>query len=61
MCLLELKEEMALCSRAVFGMEPSQMSFLYFLMYSNAAGGALKLLEATPGSAQEFRVKVRNV
>ncbi|KAA0703845.1 Amine oxidase [flavin-containing] [Triplophysa tibetana] len=53
----ELKEEMALCSRAVFGMEPSQMSFLYFLMYSNAAGGALKLMEATPGSAQEFRVK----
>lgn len=53
----EIKEEMGLCSRAVFGMEPLQLSFLYFLMYSAAAGGALKLLEATPGSAQEFRVK----
>ncbi|XP_051541667.1 probable flavin-containing monoamine oxidase A [Myxocyprinus asiaticus] len=53
----EIKEELGLCSRAVFGMEPAQMSFLYFLMYSAAAGGALQLLETTPGAAQEFRVK----
>ncbi|XP_030624997.1 probable flavin-containing monoamine oxidase A [Chanos chanos] len=53
----ELKEELGLCSRAVFGMEPTQMSFLYFLMYSSAAGGTLRLLETTPGSAQEYRVK----
>lgn len=54
----ELKEEMGLCSRAVFGVEPSQMSLLFFLMYSAAAGGVLKLLETTPGAAQEFKVKV---
>ncbi|XP_041914302.1 probable flavin-containing monoamine oxidase A [Alosa sapidissima] len=53
----ELKEEMALCSRAVFGVEPSQMSLLFFLMYSAAAGGVMRLLETTPGAAQEFRVK----
>uniref|UniRef100_A0A668A0I9 Amine oxidase n=1 Tax=Myripristis murdjan TaxID=586833 RepID=A0A668A0I9_9TELE len=54
----ELKEEMELSSRAVFGMEPAQMSFLFFLMYAAAAGGVLALLENTPGSAQEFKVKV---
>ncbi|KAM7393180.1 hypothetical protein PAMA_008027 [Pampus argenteus] len=53
----ELKEEMGLCSRAVFGMEPSQMSFLFFLMYAAAAGGLLALLESTPGSAQELKIK----
>ncbi|KAF7656324.1 hypothetical protein LDENG_00042570, partial [Lucifuga dentata] len=53
----ELKEEMGLCSRSVFGMEPSQMSFLFFLMYAAAAGGVLPLLESTPGSAQELKIK----
>ncbi|XP_076614835.1 putative flavin-containing monoamine oxidase A [Chaetodon auriga] len=53
----ELKEEMGLCSRSVFGMEPSQMSFLFFLMYAAAAGGLLPLLESTPGSAQESKIK----
>ncbi|XP_017563616.1 probable flavin-containing monoamine oxidase A [Pygocentrus nattereri] len=53
----ELMEELCLCSRLLFGMEPSQLSFLYFLMYSSAAGGVMRLLETTPGSAQEFKVK----
>ncbi|XP_047425520.1 probable flavin-containing monoamine oxidase A [Mugil cephalus] len=53
----ELKEQMELCSRSVFGMEPSQMSLLFFLMYAEAAGGLLALLESTPGSAQEFKIK----
>ncbi|KAM6901206.1 putative flavin-containing monoamine oxidase A [Lycodopsis pacificus] len=53
----ELKEEMGLCSRSVFGTEPSQMSFLFFLMYAAAAGGVLPLLESTPGSAQELKIK----
>ncbi|XP_034752528.1 probable flavin-containing monoamine oxidase A [Etheostoma cragini] len=53
----ELKEEMGLCSRPVFGMEPSQMSFLFFLMYAAAAGGVLQLLESAPGSAQELKIK----
>ncbi|KAB5543816.1 hypothetical protein PHYPO_G00084020 [Pangasianodon hypophthalmus] len=53
----QLTQELELCTRSVFGMEPSQLSFLYFLMYSAAAGGVMRLLEATPGSAQEFRVK----
>ncbi|XP_023647001.1 probable flavin-containing monoamine oxidase A isoform X2 [Paramormyrops kingsleyae] len=55
--LAVVKEALELSTRSVFGMEPAQMSFLYFLMYCAAAGGALRLLEATPGSAQEFRVK----
>ncbi|XP_035391620.1 probable flavin-containing monoamine oxidase A [Electrophorus electricus] len=53
----ELIEEIGLCSRSVFGVEPSQLSFLYFLMYSTSAGGIMRLLESTPGSAQEFKVK----
>ncbi|XP_022063787.2 probable flavin-containing monoamine oxidase A [Acanthochromis polyacanthus] len=53
----DLKGEVELCSRAVFGMEPSQMSFLFFLMYAAAAGGLLPLLESTPGSAQELKIK----
>ncbi|XP_055369450.1 probable flavin-containing monoamine oxidase A isoform X3 [Betta splendens] len=53
----ELKEEIGVSSRAVFGMEPSQMSFLFFLVYATAAGGLLRLLESTPGSAQESKIK----
>uniref|UniRef100_A0A665V936 Amine oxidase n=1 Tax=Echeneis naucrates TaxID=173247 RepID=A0A665V936_ECHNA len=53
----ELKEEIGLCTRSVFGMEPSQMSFLFFLMYAAAAGGLLPLLENTAGSAQEFKIR----
>ncbi|TTC59073.1 Amine oxidase [flavin-containing] A [Bagarius yarrelli] len=53
----QLTEELELCTRSVFGMETSQLSFLYFLMYSAAAGGVMRLLETTPGSAQEFKVK----
>ncbi|XP_051764365.1 amine oxidase [flavin-containing] A isoform X2 [Ctenopharyngodon idella] len=53
----QVKEEISLCSRIVFGLEASQVSFLYFLMYSAAAGGTLRLLETTPGSGQELRVK----
>lgn len=58
--ITDVKEELELCSRSVFGMEPSQMSFLFFLMYAAAAGGVLALLESTPGSAQEFKIKVHS-
>lgn len=34
------------------------MSFLFFLVYAAAAGGLLPLLETSPGSAQELKVKV---
>lgn len=34
------------------------MSFLFFLVYAAAAGGLLPLLESSPGSAQELKVKV---
>ncbi|KAM6975907.1 putative flavin-containing monoamine oxidase A [Tautogolabrus adspersus] len=53
----ELKEELGMCSRSVFGIEPAQMSFLFFLMYAAASGGLLPLLETTPGSAQELKIK----
>lgn len=56
--LTELKDEMGLFSRTLSGMEPSQMSFLFFLLYAKAAGGVLRLLESTPGSAQELKIKV---
>ncbi|XP_039625600.1 probable flavin-containing monoamine oxidase A isoform X1 [Polypterus senegalus] len=53
----EAKECVDLACRAVFGMESNVMSFLYFLMYSSASGGFMPLVEATYGSAQEFRIK----
>lgn len=34
------------------------MSFLFFLVFAAAAGGLLPLLESSPGSAQELKVKV---
>uniref|UniRef100_A0A8C1AGK4 monoamine oxidase n=1 Tax=Cyprinus carpio carpio TaxID=630221 RepID=A0A8C1AGK4_CYPCA len=56
-CTTQVKEELALCSHIVFGLEASEVSFLFLLMYSAPAGGTLRLLETTPGSGQEFRVK----
>ncbi|RVE65533.1 hypothetical protein OJAV_G00117830 [Oryzias javanicus] len=53
----ELKEQIGVSSRSVFGIEPAQMSFLFFLTYAAAAGGLLALLESTPGCAQELKVK----
>ena len=41
--------------RTVFGAEPSEISALYFLAYSNAGGGFLKLVEVE-GAAQEQRL-----
>ncbi|MFT7817455.1 putative flavin-containing monoamine oxidase A [Arapaima gigas] len=52
-----LRMEIELCSRSLFGLEPSQISFLYFVTYCAAAGGVRCLLEATPGSAQESYIK----
>ncbi|XP_074546838.1 putative flavin-containing monoamine oxidase A [Halichoeres trimaculatus] len=52
-----LKEELGTCCRSVFGCEPAQMSFLFFLVYATAGGGLLPLLESTPGSAQELKIK----
>lgn len=49
-----------MCNRPLFGLEPSQMSFLYFLMYAAAAGGLLPLLESNEGSAQELKLKVHS-
>ncbi|XP_041667163.1 amine oxidase [flavin-containing] isoform X2 [Cheilinus undulatus] len=53
----ELKEELGICTRSVFGIEPAQMSFLFFLVYAAAAGGLLPLLESSPGTAQESKIK----
>lgn len=58
-CIPEIKEEMGVCSRTVFGMEPSQMSFLFFLVSAAAAGGLVPMLESTSGGAQEMKIKVR--
>ncbi|KAM3600356.1 uncharacterized protein V6R79_021915 [Siganus canaliculatus] len=52
-----VKEVMGVSTRTLFGMEPSQMSFLFFLMYTAAAGGLEALLEAQAGGAQEFKIK----
>ncbi|CAG11198.1 unnamed protein product, partial [Tetraodon nigroviridis] len=50
-----LKEQLGLSCRTLFGLEASQMSFLFLLVYAAAAGGLLPLLESSPGSAQELK------
>jgi monoamine oxidase len=39
--------------RTVFGAEPRELSFLYFLFYINSAGGSMNLLEVKKGAQQE--------
>ncbi|RUS75174.1 hypothetical protein EGW08_017055 [Elysia chlorotica] len=43
--------------RVVLGCEPSQVSFLFYLVYIHMADGLEKLLETKQGAAQEFRIK----
>ncbi|XP_037094079.1 probable flavin-containing monoamine oxidase A [Pollicipes pollicipes] len=43
--------------KVIFGCDSTRVSLLHFLVDVHAAGGLTPLLEATPGSAQEFKVK----
>ncbi|XP_077980470.1 putative flavin-containing monoamine oxidase A [Glandiceps talaboti] len=43
--------------RIIFGMECTEMSLLYFLYYTNSAGGLTALVEASEGAGQEFKIK----
>ena len=43
--------------RTTFGVEPSQISVLFFLTIIKSAGGVSQLFEATEGAAQEFVVE----
>ena len=54
----EAKELMQSALRCMMGMELSQMSLLYFLTYVAAAGNLKNLVEATPYTAQEYKIKV---
>ena len=42
----------------MFGVEPKDMSFLYFLYYAQAAGGVEKLISSEQNMGNELRVKV---
>ena len=44
--------------RTIFGMEPSQMSLLFYLYYAAAAGGLDPLIASDHTGGQEFKVKV---
>ena len=47
--------------RCMFGVEPQDMSLLYFLAYCNAAGGFEPLISANEEvGGQEFKIKVQN-
>lgn len=43
--------------KAAFGADATRISAIFFLAYSNAAGGVMKVLEAKEEAAQEARVK----
>ncbi|KAL3876065.1 hypothetical protein ACJMK2_033949 [Sinanodonta woodiana] len=51
------KETVEAAARCMLGMEASQFSVLYYLMYLAAAGGLKNLVEAKDFAAQEFRIK----
>ncbi|KAH9502345.1 hypothetical protein Btru_073507 [Bulinus truncatus] len=42
--------------RTMFGCEASQLSFLYYVLFINMAGGIKNLIEATDNRAQEWKV-----
>ncbi|ESP04049.1 hypothetical protein LOTGIDRAFT_109903 [Lottia gigantea] len=44
-------------NRGVLGMEPSQFSFLFFLLYLDSADGLKNLTECTENAAQEFKIQ----
>lgn len=44
--------------RTIYGVDGDQLSALYFLQYCAAAGSLQTLIEATPTSAQEYKIKV---
>ena len=44
--------------RCMLGAEASQVSLLYTLTYIAAAGNLKNLVEATPNTAQEYKIKV---
>ena len=61
-CFLHLtgaRDAIASAGRCMFGVEPSQMSMLYYLMYSSAAGGFEALISTKENvGGQEFKIKV---
>jgi len=56
--VLESKELLRIAVRCTLGVEPCDISLLYFLTYVSSAGGVKPLTEATPYTAQEYTVQV---
>ena len=54
----EAKEVIQSAMRCMLGAEASQVSLLYTLTYIAAAGNLKNLVEATPNTAQEYKIKV---
>jgi len=52
-----VKDVLTAAFRCTFGVEPAQMSMLYFLTVCKSAGGVDKLFESTEGAGQEFTVE----
>ncbi len=52
------KQAMDAACRCMFGAEPANASWLYFLHYCNAAGGIEPLISALENSGQELKIKV---
>lgn len=49
------------CNRCMLGVESSQISVLYYLMYASAAGSFDNLIKATEYKGQEYRIKVNSL
>ena len=55
---IEVKDMVKAAVRTIFGADASEINALYFLIYCASAGSLKNVLEATPGTAQEFKIKV---
>ncbi|RUP48578.1 hypothetical protein BC936DRAFT_144376 [Jimgerdemannia flammicorona] len=51
----DAKQTIALATRTLFGAEPGEISFLFFLYYMKAGGGLTTLISSKDG-AQEFKI-----
>ncbi|XP_067936733.1 amine oxidase [flavin-containing] A-like [Watersipora subatra] len=53
----KVKDMVKAAVRTIFGADMSQINALYFLVYCASAGSLREVLEATPGTAQEYKIK----
>jgi hypothetical protein len=57
-CCAGAIDAILVANRTIYGTEANQISFLFWLMYTSAADGLMKICEAKEFTAQEGTIKV---